>query len=136
VNIVDRFALTIGDGKSTTKHGIWHGETETTFNINTYVVNHCNGCGNEWEKYRTKYINKTQIVQLALKYFAKILLSPKQKNNDWMVDTVGGFKDVHLETMLELVHIHRKSLDKRTRSTITRKRLLEEHCNPIPKKKP
>jgi hypothetical protein len=68
--------------------------------INTYAVNHCNKCGHEWEKFKTKPISQTHILRVCLNYLAAIIEDPIQKEFDWKIEGVrNAFGDCHAESI-------------------------------------
>jgi hypothetical protein len=72
----------------------------TTFD--TQEINHCNVCGNEWKKFKSKSITKLHILKLALTYLSQILNDPKEREKDWKMETIEVFKDCHAETIYKL----------------------------------
>lgn len=67
--------------------------------IDTDVVNHCNVCGNEWEKFRTKNISETHILRVCLNYLATIIKDPNEKKFEWKVEAIQVFNDCYAETI-------------------------------------
>ena len=52
--------------------------------IETKPVNHCNVCGHEWFKFKTKYISKRDILRVALKYLNDLIDNPEHnKRLSW-----------------------------------------------------
>ena len=58
-HIVDKIRHVQGTGKVDGSIKIFNGYILGNVTIDTNEVNHCNKCGNEWKKSKTKYISKT-----------------------------------------------------------------------------
>ena len=67
-----------------------------------YEINHCNNCGNEWIKYKTKYVDKTRILNVALRYLSEILENPDQNIPSFKIETIKVFDDCTVESIYEL----------------------------------
>lgn len=113
-NVVNRFALVHG----TTDNDIiiTHSGPQNMINnvtIKTDVVNHCNSCGNEWEKYKMISINRTLVIKMALIYLIDVMddwsnMKIKHKSN-----TLEIFDDCYYESITMLYKSHKKSINKR-----------------------
>jgi len=83
-NIVDKICNI--KGKSNGKLSLGYGSIGIL--IETEAVNHCNACGNEWKKFKTKEISKTHIIRLAFKYLCDIINNPEEKKKEWKLETI------------------------------------------------
>jgi hypothetical protein len=93
--------------------------------INTDEVNHCNNCGNEWKKFKTKYVTETDIIRVALNYLADIYDNPeKTKNHYWKHDTIKVFDNCYAESIKILIKKHYHFLHD-TINILTLKKLRE-----------
>lgn len=113
-DIVNRFALV--HGNTDTDVIITHSGPHNMVNnmtIKTDAVNHCNNCGNEWEKYKIISINRTLVIKMALIYLIEIM-------NDWSnmkikhkYETLEIFEDCYYESIIMLYNSHKKNINKR-----------------------
>jgi len=78
------------------------GKIKTVITTNTYKVNHCNSCGNEWEMYKTKPISRTNILNVAFKYLKEILEDPEKNKQDYKMEAIQVFENSYAETLYEL----------------------------------
>lgn len=63
-----------------------------SLSIDTDEVNHCNKCGNEWKKFMTKTVQRTDILKVALNYLGEIRKDPERnKKMSWKVETIQVF---------------------------------------------
>lgn len=101
-NIVNKISDV--QGKTTIKisQTLGYKLTNVLSNIDTKEVNHCNKCGNEWKKFKVNSVTKAHILKIALKYLSQILKDPKERENDWKVETIEVFKNSHAETIYKL----------------------------------
>lgn len=67
-----------------------------------YRINHCQKCGNEWDKYKTKKISQTAVLRVALRYLADIIFVPEHENFSWKKETIGMFDESYAETIYKL----------------------------------
>jgi len=108
-NIVDRVSQVQGVGKFNGSFKLGYGDIKSLIVIDTIEVNHCNVCGNEWKKFKTKYINKTDILRVALRYLGEIITDPeKNKMHDWKVEAIQVFDDCNAETIHKLLQANKK----------------------------
>jgi hypothetical protein len=70
--------------------------------VDTDEVNHCNACGNEWKKFKIKYVSKSDIVRVALNYLGSILKDPEEKKYTWKIEAIKVFDDCYAETIVRL----------------------------------
>lgn len=101
-DIVDKFANVQGFGNVKGNFNLGFGNVRGSMTINTVAVNHCNKCGNEWEKFKTKSISETDILRVCLNYLAKIINNPKEKKYSWKQEAIEVFDDCYAET----IHAH------------------------------
>lgn len=90
----------------------------TTTITDTIEVNYCTACQNEWKKFKTKYISKTDILRVALMYLASILDNPEEKKHEWKMETIKVFQDCSIESILKLTKQNEKFLNKNTLSAL------------------
>jgi hypothetical protein len=94
-NIVNKIARVQGSGRV---GGNLFGVSGSV-SVDTHTVNHCNNCGNEWEKFETKSISQTDILRVCLNYLGNILGDPKEKNFQWKMEAIKVFDDCYAETI-------------------------------------
>lgn len=71
--------------------------------VETKPVNHCNHCGHEWEKFRTKTITEFAITKIILDYLSDIIRDPERnKRYSWKHEYMDVFKDCHAESIYGL----------------------------------
>ena len=113
--IVDRIANVNGTGR------ISGGILDITgfVTIETHAVNHCNICGHEWFKFKTKSISETDVLRVCLNYLGAIINSPeKEKRFDWKLDAIKVFDDCSAETIYRLCSKEKKYLCSSTRNEL------------------
>lgn len=101
-NIVNKIRDVIGKGDVSGSFHFGYGSVSGTMTINTFEVNHCNVCGNEWKKYNVRYVSNIEILKVALKYLIDILNDPKQKEYSWKLQTIKVFDNCNVETIMLL----------------------------------
>ncbi len=80
--------------------------------IDTDVVNHCNVCGNEWEKFKNKNISETHILRVCLNYLTAIIKNPVyQKNFEWKMEAIQVFNNCYAETIYHQCKTNKTWLD-------------------------
>jgi hypothetical protein len=68
--------------------------------IETNPVNHCNICGHEWKKFKTKYVSKTDILRVTLNYLSDLISNPKHNRKlSWKTEAVQVFEGCHAEAI-------------------------------------
>lgn len=98
-NIVNKISQVRGSGSVV--GNLFH--TSGSMLIDTHVVNHCNACGNEWEKSREKSISETNILRVCLDYLAQLLDNPVYyKQFKWKLEAIGVFETAYAETIFML----------------------------------
>jgi hypothetical protein len=95
-NIINRYSFV--QGKNTFNGFSF--KTKTIVLFETYPVNHCNVCGNEWIKFKSKTITETSIVKVILNYLSDIINEPeKNVNRKWKHESISIFDDCHAESI-------------------------------------
>jgi len=113
--IVDRITNVNGTGR------ISGGILDITgyITIETHAVNHCNNCGHEWHKFKTKSISETNVLRVCLDYLGAIINSPeKEKRFDWKLDAIKVFDDCSAETIYLFCKKEKKYLCSSTRNEL------------------
>jgi len=98
-DIVDKIADVGGKGNVSGSFALGFGSVSGGMSVSTGAVNHCNGCGNEWAKAKTKSISRTDIVRVALKYLSEVLKDREQKRFDWKMEAIKSFDDCCAESI-------------------------------------
>jgi hypothetical protein len=120
MNIVNNIRKVQGDGRI---NGNLFG-VGGSMSIDTYAVNHCNKCGNEWEKFKTKSISETHILRVCLNYLAQLLANPVyHKQFDWKLETIKVFEEAYAESIFRLSQKEDKYLNPETKSKLSLSRL-------------
>jgi len=101
-NIVNKIAQVQGSGKVSGSFRLGYGDVSGSMSVDTIEVNHCNGCGNQWKKYKIIYASKTEILRVTLKYLARMLGNPEEKKYEWKMKAIEVFDDCYLETISSL----------------------------------
>ncbi len=91
--------------------------------VDTYAVNHCNKCGNEWKKFKTKSISRTDIMRVCLNYLAEILKDPCEKKHEWKMEAIQVFGNCYAETIYHLARKEKNYLWRTTLLQLTLKKL-------------
>jgi hypothetical protein len=120
INIVDKVRQVQGNMKVNETFYLGFGTIKTTLNIDTLEVNHCNKCGNEWKKFKTKNFNITDILKVTLNYLADIISDPQaNKNRDWKYASIQVFDDCYAESVYILFKKYTNVLHEDTKEVIT-----------------
>jgi hypothetical protein len=98
-DVVNRIISVHGVGNIKGRFRFGFGYFNVSTIINTVVVNHCNKCGNEWEKFKTKSISETDILRVCLNYLAEIINDPNEKKNSWKLEAIEVFEGCYAETI-------------------------------------
>lgn len=114
-NIVNKISQVRGSGNVSS--GIFFTVTGSV-SINTYPVNHCNNCGNEWEKFKTKSISETDVLRVCLNYLGAILKNSDEKKREWKMDAIKVFDDCYAETIHKLCRKEKRYLHATTSSEL------------------
>lgn len=118
-DIVDRIANISGIGSVSGNFSLGFGDVSGGMSISTLAVNHCNNCGNEWEKFKTKSISETHILRACLNYLADIINNPKEKKNTWKQEAIGVFDGCYAETIYAHKLKQKRFLHDKTISTLS-----------------
>jgi hypothetical protein len=107
VNIVDRIAAV--ESKTKIRGNIF--KISGLLTVETKPVNHCNSCGHEWEKFRTKTITDFAITKIILDYLGDIVRNPERnKRYSWKHDYMEVFKDCHAEAIYGVQKEYKRAL--------------------------
>lgn len=127
-NIIDKIRHVQGTGKIGGEFKLGYGSINGSLDIDTTEVNHCNDCGNEWKKFKTKYISTTDIIRVALNYLGDIHSNPeKNKKKYWKHDAIKVFDDCYAEAIQVLLTKHKRYMHKSTKKILTIKKLRKEY---------
>lgn len=90
------------EGISNIIRNYW-GDDKITMKISTYEVNHCNECGHEWKKFKTRFVNQSQILHVAFRYLVSSFKDENSINPESMrYQVLMVFKDMHAESIHKL----------------------------------
>lgn len=104
--IVNRIGLVKGSG---TISGSFR-NVNGTISIDTHEVKHCNVCTNEWKCYNIRYVSKTDIAGVALRYLITIINNPDEMKHKVKRDTIKVFDNCSAESIYSLVKKNKKRL--------------------------
>lgn len=111
VNIVDKISHVQGSGSVDGSIMMFYGHVKGNVSIDTHEINHCNVCGHEWKKAKTKYISETNIVRVALKYLGEQIIDPDfVETQDWKIETINVFDGCCAESINNLAKTHRNHI--------------------------
>lgn len=103
--IVDKIRSVEGSGKVKNDFYFGFGSIKGSMNIDTKAVNHCNECGHQWKKFKTKYVSKTDIVRVILNYLSDLIKDPElNKKLSWKTEAIQVFNGIHAEAIVMLVN--------------------------------
>ena len=122
--IVDKITKTNGKGRVDGSFYLGFGSISGLMEIDTDSVNHCNVCGHQWEKFKTKYVSKTDILRVALKYLGDKIQDPEtQKRFSWKTEAIQVFDGCHAEAITMLVKEERRYVSSKSnlRNVVLRK---------------
>ena len=121
--IVDKIVNVQGFGNIKTKFNLGFGTLNGSVTISTVAVNHCNHCGNEWEKFKTKSISETDILRVCLNYLSDILNNSKVNMKGWKREAIQVFDGCYAETIYAFALKQKSFLHQTTLSTLTLSKL-------------
>lgn len=98
-DIVDKIADVTGKGNVDGSFALGFGSVSGKMSMGTGAVNHCNKCGNEWVKAKTRTISRTNITRVALKYLSEVIHDPEQKKFTWKMEAIQSFDDCCAEAI-------------------------------------
>jgi len=100
--IVDKIALVQGKGNVSSSFNFNLKFITGNMEIDTHAINHCNKCGNEWKKFKTKYISKTNIVRVILNYLAQVNINSNEKKQKSKLEAIKIFDNCYAESIYRL----------------------------------
>jgi hypothetical protein len=112
--IVDRISHVQGSSIIDSSFILGFGSIHGSMSIDTVAVNHCNTCGHEWIKFKTKYVSNTKILRVVLNYLAEILTDASEKNRSWKLEAIQVFDGCSAETIYKLRSVHQNYLHDET----------------------
>jgi hypothetical protein len=112
--IVDRICHVQGNGSIKGNFILGFGSIHGSTTIDTIAANHCNNCGHEWIKFKTKYVSNTKILRVVLNYLAEILIDATEKNRSWKMEAIQVFDGCSAETIYKLRCLHENYLHDET----------------------
>jgi len=101
-NIVNKIGYVQSTNKFTSNVKFGFGSISHTVELNACEVNHCNNCGNEWLKFKTKNITKNEIIRVVFNYLAQIIENSYEKNCLWKMEAIQVFDDCCAEAIFKL----------------------------------
>lgn len=110
--IVNKVCQVVGTGKFEGSVVFGFGHFNGTTTIDTLEVNSCVKCGNEWKKFKTKYVAETDILRVALKYLVQINENSSEKMHSWKTETISIFDDCYAETLHTLMRENKPYIPK------------------------
>jgi len=125
-NIVNKIREVHGKGSVSGSFSLGFGSVSGSMAIDTNEVNHCNNCGNEWKKFKVKYVSKTDVVRVALNYLGDIYEDPERnKKFSWKVEAIEVFDGCYAESISALMskNSHYMRLTTKRHLTLHRLRL-------------
>jgi hypothetical protein len=84
------------------------GSVHGSMKIDTFGVNHCNNCGNEWKKYNKDFKSPRQVAQDGVKYVSRLIQDPAEYK--WAKDLAKVFEGCYVETVVHFAEENRYSL--------------------------
>jgi DNA-directed RNA polymerase subunit M/transcription elongation factor TFIIS len=84
------------------------GSVHGSMKIDTFGVNHCNNCGNEWKKYNKDFKSTREVAEDGIKYVSRLIQDPVEYK--WAKDLVKVFEGCYVETILQFAEKNQYSL--------------------------
>ena len=79
--------------------------------VETKPVNHCNTCGHEWEKFKTKTITDLAVMKVVLNYFSDVMRDPeKSKRYSWKLEAIEIFSGCSAEAIYVIQNKYKPSV--------------------------
>jgi len=110
--IVNKIRQVVGVGKFEGSIVFGFGHINGTTTIDTVEVNSCTKCGNEWKKFKTKYVTERDILRVALKYLIQINYNSAEKKHSWKMGAIAVFDESYIETIQILIKENKHYLPK------------------------
>lgn len=98
-HIVNKISKVVGSGLL--DRTIIFGKINSSLTINTIAVNHCNICGNEWDKYKTKVIHGSNIAGTAFNYLHQYMKNDTSLRHSFKEEVLDLFSDVYAEAIIK-----------------------------------
>lgn len=117
--IINKIRNIQGKSKFNSEFRFGFGDINTFVIIESSEINHCNVCGNEWHKFKTKYVSATDILKVTLNYLAQIIRNPEEKNKSWKFEAIQVFNDTHAEAIFSLLKENNNKIHRETTKTLT-----------------
>ena len=127
-HIVNKIRQVQGEGKVGGDFFLGFGSIDGSSSINTHAVNHCNKCGNEWEKFKDKSISRTDIARVCLNYLADVL--GNGDNYRWKIEGIKVFDGACAESIYFLMKKEKDYCWMSTESTL-KLDLLRKHYKSV-----
>lgn len=119
-NVIDRIASVEGKGKVDGSFYLGFGSVNGFSSVDTTAVNHCVACGHEWKKFKTKFISKTDMIRVTLRYLGNIIDNPVHNEGmSWKTDALKVFDGCSAEAVYILYKKHKVVLRTRVGIYVT-----------------
>ena len=122
--IVDKIEQVEGKGSVDGSFYLGFGSVNGSMEIDTNPVNHCNVCGHEWKKFKTKYVSKTDILRVTLNYLSDLIRDPDHNRKlSWKIEAIQVFDGCHAEAITMLVNEEKRYVRSKNnlRNTVLKK---------------
>ena len=135
-DIVDKIRQVQGKGSVGGSFNLGFGSVSGSMSIDTDEVNHCNKCGNEWKKMKTKYVSASDIVRVTLNYLGDIFDDPDHnKKLKWKLEAIEVFNDCYAESIMVLKSNHSYYMHSNTNNELTYSKLRKYYKSVFDKNK-
>jgi hypothetical protein len=105
--IVDKIAQV--DGRANFRGNLF--KLTGRLDVETKPVNHCNTCGHQWEKFKTKTITDLAIMKVILNYLSDVIRNPeKQSKYSWKLEAIEIFNGCSAEAIYEVQNKYKHSV--------------------------
>jgi hypothetical protein len=126
-DIVNKVRQVEGSGNVSGSFSLGFGSINGSMSIDTNEVNHCNKCGNEWKKYKIRFVSKSDIIKVTLGYLVEIISDEKHKEFSWKIDAIKVFDNCCAESIARLT----KQYGRISTKDILTIRRLRKHYNSV-----
>lgn len=109
-DIVNKIRQVHGNGSVGGSFSLGFGSVSGYFSLDTDEVNHCNKCGNEWKKYKVKYIGEKDVLKQTLYYLECIIKDKNETKYSWKTEAVQSFANCSAEAIFLLIEENRNDL--------------------------